>query len=58
MQMSNIIKLNINDFYKCNNIWDVNKKKQLADKFYSEIESGNRITFVYTEQDEIMMKFL
>jgi len=52
MQMSNIIKLNINDFYKCNNIWNMNKKKQLADKFYSELENGNRITFVYTEQDE------
>ena len=52
--MNKIIKLNINDFYKCNNIWDMNKKKQLADKFYHELKNGNRITFVYQEQGEYL----
>ena len=47
-----IIKLNIDDFHKCNNIWDMSKKKELADKFYNELKSGNRITFVYVNDTD------
>jgi len=45
--MENIIKLKIEDFNKCNNIWDMKEQKELADKFYKEILFGNRITYVY-----------
>ena len=47
-----IIKLDIANYYKCNNIWDMSKKKELAEKFYNELKSGNRITFIYIKEDE------
>ena len=50
--MNNIIKLKIEDFDKCNNIWNMQKQKKLADKFYNELLSGNRITYVYLENGE------
>lgn len=53
-EIKKIQKLDINDYYKCNNIWDMNKKKELADKFYNELKIGNRITFVYIENDEFL----
>lgn len=49
-----IIKLNINDYHKCNNIWNMDKKKELKDKFYNELKNGNRITFVYVENNEYL----
>ena len=54
MNIGEIIKLDIKDFYKCNNIWDMNKKKFLADKFYKEIIDNNRITFIYQENNEFL----
>ena len=50
--MDNIIKLKIEDFKKCNNIWDMAKQKELAAKFYNELLSGNRITYVYLDNGE------
>ena len=47
-----ITKLNIQDYPKCSNIWDMNKQKSLADKFYDEIISGNRRTYIYSINDE------
>ena len=44
--------LDINNYYKCNNIWDMNKKKELAEKFYQELKNGNRITFIYVENND------
>ena len=38
------------DFEKCSNIWNLRKNKQMAEKFYREVVSGERITFVYTEK--------
>lgn len=49
-----IQKLNIDNYYKCNNIWNMNNNKELADKFYNELKIGNRITFVYKENDEYL----
>ena len=46
-----IIKLNTQDYYKCNNIWDMSKKKELADRFYEELKAGNRITFIYVDDN-------
>ena len=50
--MGKIIKLDIKDYYKCNNIWDMSKKKELKEIFYQELISGNRITFIYVLEDE------
>ena len=50
--MENIIKLDINKFYKCNNIWDMSKNIKLKEQFYNELENGNRITFVYVIDDK------
>lgn len=47
--MSEIIVLNPQDFDKCSNIWDIKKNKAMAQKWLSQIESGKRITFVYTD---------
>ena len=49
--MGEIKLLDISNYYKCNNIWDMDKKPVLRDKFYSELVSGNRITFVYELND-------
>lgn len=50
--MDNIIKLKVEDFDKCNNIWNMNKQKELANRFYEELKSGNRITYVYLVEDK------
>lgn len=42
------------DFKKCSNIWDMRKNKKMAETFYSEVVSGERITFVYTENDQFI----
>lgn len=42
-----IVKLNLNDFSKCDNIWDIYKNSELSRQFYNEIKSGNRVTFIY-----------
>ncbi len=48
-----IEKLNIEDYKKCNNIWDM-KKYQFTDKFRNEIENGNRVVFIYKINDEFI----
>ena len=47
-----ITQLNVQDYPKCSNIWDMNKQKALADQFYNEIISGNRKTYIYSIDDE------
>lgn len=47
-----IITLLPQDFSKCSNIWDLKKHKAMAEKFYNELVSGERITFVYIENEE------
>ena len=50
--MVEIIELDIKNFEKCNNIWNMEKNKELKDRFYSELQNKNRITFVYTKDEE------
>ena len=50
--MNKIIELDIKNFEKCNNIWNMEKNKELKDRFYSELQNKNRITFVYTKDEE------
>lgn len=46
MKNYSIEKLNITDYEKCDNIWNM-AKCEFTEKFRSEIESGNRVVFVY-----------
>ena len=50
--MNEIIELDINYFEKCNNIWNMEKNKELRDRFYKELLNKNRMTFVYTKDEE------
>ena len=50
--MDEIIELDIKNFEKCNNIWNMEKNKELKDRFYSELQNKNRITFVYTKNEK------
>jgi len=49
-----IKKLNPEEFNKCSNIWDMDKNKNMAKMFYEELVSGNRITFIYSENNEFI----
>lgn len=42
-----ICKLNVSDFEKCANIWNMDRQKELAKQFLKELQSGNRVTYVY-----------
>jgi ribosomal protein S18 acetylase RimI-like enzyme len=50
--MDEIIELDIKNFEKCNNIWNMEKNKELKDRFYKELQNKNRITFIYTKDEE------
>ena len=45
--------LNPEDYHKCSNIWNM-KSQPLADKWYDEIVSGNRIVYVYKINGEFI----
>lgn len=47
-----ILKLEIENYKKCSAVWDMEKDSQLAERFYNELLSGNRITYVYAVDDE------
>ncbi len=48
-----IEKLNIIDYNKCNNIWNM-EKFEFTEKFRKEIENGNRVVFIYKINDEFI----
>jgi len=54
MQDFKIIVLKPEDYHKCANIWNMDKKPKLAKRFYDELISGNRIIFVYTINGEYL----
>ncbi len=47
-----IEKLKLEDYNKCSNIWDMNEKPKLAKMFYDDLVSGNRVTFIYLENND------
>ena len=49
-----IIELSSAEFEKCGNIWNMKQQEKLAKQFYSELISGNRITYVYKQDDEFI----
>lgn len=50
--MNGIIKLDIKNFEKCNNIWNMEKNKELKNRFYNELLNKTRKTFVYVKDEE------
>lgn len=48
-----IEKIGADEFYKCSNIWDM-EKFPFTDDFYQQIKSGNRISFVYKINGEFI----
>lgn len=50
--MDEIIELDIKNYEKCGNIWNMEKNKELKDRFYKELISKNRMTFVYVKNEE------
>ena len=49
-----IEKLKPEDYEKCSNIWDISRFPEQAKQWYEELVSGNRIIFIYTENDEYL----
>ncbi|HBM81137.1 MAG TPA: GNAT family N-acetyltransferase [Clostridiaceae bacterium] len=49
-----IIRLKPEDYYKCDNIWNMEKNPDMARKWYDELINGSRITFVYIENGEFI----
>ena len=49
-----IEKLQLDEFKKCGAIWNMEKQSKLAEKFYGELESGNRVTYVCKDGDEFI----
>ena len=49
-----IITLDITDYQKCSNIWNMQRQSVLADKFYNELLTGNRTTYIYTIDNEFV----
>lgn len=49
-----IKKLYPEDFNKWSNIGDMEKKPKMAKMFYDELVNGNRITFIYLENNEFI----
>ena len=50
--VNDIIELNIKNFEKCNNIWNMEQNKELKDRFYNELLNKTRKTFVYVKDEE------
>lgn len=42
-----IIKLELEDFGKCDSIWDLKENEEFTQNIYDELKSGNRLTFIY-----------
>ena len=42
-----IIRLDLSDFDKCGNIWDMQKQGELAAQFLREMRDGIRTTYIY-----------
>ena len=47
-----IQKVNPEKYNKINNLWDISKNREMSKKWYDELLSGNRITFVCMERGE------
>ncbi len=48
-----IEKIDIKDYYQCNNIWNM-ENCEFTEKFRQEIENGNRVVYIYKIDDEFI----
>lgn len=53
MKVVEIEPLKLEEYHKCSNIWNM-KAQPLADKWFEEIKSGNRMVFVYKINGEFI----
>lgn len=49
-----IIELSPAKFEKCGNIWNMKQQEKLANQFYGELISGNRVTYVCKQDNEFI----
>ena len=49
-----IHQLTLDEFPKCGNIWDMEKHAELAARFLSELQNGNRLTWVYERDGQFL----
>ena len=54
MQNYEIIRLNPEDYHKCSNIWNMEKRPELVKRFYDGLISGNRIIYIYIVNGEYL----
>lgn len=54
MSFDNIIKLDLSEYEKCNNIWDMQRHPDKTKLWYDQLVSGNRITFIYRDNGEFV----
>lgn len=47
-----IIRLEPENYYKCNNIWDMEKHPDRTKEWYSQMLEGSRDIFIYAVDDE------
>jgi ribosomal protein S18 acetylase RimI-like enzyme len=46
--------LAVEDFPRCAELWDLKKQRTLAERFYSELQSGNRVTYVCEDEGVLL----
>ncbi|MDE6124590.1 MAG: GNAT family N-acetyltransferase [Eubacterium sp.] len=48
-----IVKITLDDYYKCSNIWDM-KNSPHTENFINQIKAGNRMVYVYKINNEFI----
>lgn len=48
-----IVRITLDDYYKCNNIWDM-KKSPHTEQFANQIKEGKRIVYIYKINGEFI----
>lgn len=54
MSQYQIKQLNLDEFKLCENIWGKKENPEMIWYFYNQIKNGERITFIYSENDEFI----
>ena len=49
-----IIPLSPKDFPNCGNIWDMERHKEHAAEWLSQLRAGNRVTFIYLREGQFL----
>ena len=52
MDNCEIILLKPEDYSRCANIWNMDKRPEMAKTFYDQLVSGNRVIYIYTVDGE------